>query len=483
MKERTGRRGHGGLIVLLIVIVLLALVCAAPFVYNAATHFAYEDYAAIASADTERFHISPAGDGEHLLFHADKADAYAMLLENDVLTALQEETGGRIELEQLGYTLRAGADELEVRAALKLLGFLPVQLRALADVSVGGDQVFIRPKEVWYGYRIRIDSEKLANWTGIAELTEGVTLSLEEYTKPLRADAVRLEGEGLTISSPLLAEVIDEVRAEAKKETAVRLLRLYFGDGDPAAQAIWGDGRADFIRAAGASYAALRSALRDVAAYGSDVYRCGLTDELSAFPVDLNSALAAFPALREAQIQSVAEAQRTCFTAQTELRHAYWYKEVMLKEGRLTEPDGTPLEARLPAEWEARIVLQYNENYDAIVKTNEGNPRLQVPVPGLPMMSELPRDSRASLPPEGDGPFDLSVALRLPSGIPVVVFLTAEDECGVAVISEALFEEIHSHPGIPIYSSKTIAAAPRDTWLRLTGLPDDLPVGNYIGAE
>ena len=144
---------------------------------------------------------------------------------------------------------------------------------------------------------------------------------------------------------------------------------------------------------------------------------------------------------------------------------------------------GEPLESRLPAEWEARIVLQYNENYDAIVKTNEGNPRLQVPVPGLPKMSELPRTGWDALPPEGDGPFDLTLALRLPSGTPAVVFLTAEDEFGLAVIAEDQFREIAESAHTPVRSSAGICTQPRERWLRLTGLGEDEPIGNYIGLE
>ena len=142
---------------------------------------------------------------------------------------------------------------------------------------------------------------------------------------------------------------------------------------------------------------------------------------------------------------------------------------------------GAPLEDRLPEKWEARVVLMYNVNYDAIVKTSEGNPRLQVPIPGLPQLSELPRESWDALPKNDNGPFDLTLALRLPSGIPAVVFLTAEDEFGLAVIDEALFAELKDSPALPIYSSGDVIAAPRGEWLRMTDLRDDLPAANYIG--
>ena len=269
----------------------------------------------------------------------------------------------------------------------------------------------------------------------------------------------------------------------AEDELVIRLLRLYDGDVGAAARALYGDGLAEYIRAAGASFEALRSALRDVCAYGTDAYRCALTDELAALPFDLSSALGEFPALRQAQQARVAQLQRTYYEAQTELRRDYWYKRVILSRACLLDADGAPLESRLPETWEARVVLQYNENYDAIVKTNEGNPRLQEPVPGLPRMSELPRENWYALPPEGDGPFDLTLALRLPSGTPAVVFLTAEDEFGLAVISEALFAELKESERLPIRSSQEIAAAPRGAWLRLTGLDDGLPPGNYIGLN
>ena len=480
MSEKTRRRGHGGLVVLLIVIVLLALICAAPFIYNALSHFAYDDYAALAAGNEERMSLSADADGEHLLFHMDKADIYSMLLENGTIGRIRDTLAGRAELERLGYTLTP--EQAQIRMALKLFGFVPVQLQANAAIGIEGSAVRARLTDIQIGPWINMTAEKAAKLAGLEALPEPFAFSLAEYTEPLRADRVRIENDGVTISSALLAQVIDEVAGQ--DDPCVRLLRLYYGDAATAAMGVVsGGGRADFIRESGASLDALRAALRDVTALGSNAYRRGLQETLSALPVDLTSEMERYPELREAQTGLITQAQKTCRDAQMELRHAYWYREVMLTEGRLTEMDGTPLEARCPAEWEARVVLQYNEAYDAIVKTNEGNPRLQVPIPGLPMMSELKRDSWASLPAEGDGPFDLTLALRLPSGVPAVVFLTAEDEYGLAVIPETLFREIGENARTPVLSSAAVCVQPRDRWLRLTGLGGDQPAGNYIGLN
>ena len=478
--NETKKKGHGGLIALVIIVLLLAAVCAAPFVINAATYFVYDDYETLAEGWERLFDLSPAGDGEHLLFHMDRNGIYRLMIDNDVLSAVEEETGGKVRVEQIGYLFRAGADELEVHAAVKALGFLPAQLRALADVAVEGDSLHITPREVWYGNRIRVSPEKLAQWTGMPELTEGFTVSLADYTKPLRADAVYLEGEGVTIASPLLAEVIDAVAEQ--NETEVRLLRLYYGDDTSAARVLRGEGRAEYIRAAGKSYEALSRALGDVCAYGSDEYRRGLIHELSGFPVYLTAGLQEFPGLRQAQLERAAEAQATYGEAQLALRTDYWYKNVILAVGCLKGMEGTPLEERLPADWEARVVLMYNANYDAIVKTSEGNPRLQVPIPGLPMLSELPRESWDALPRNDNGPFDLTLALRLPSGTPAVVFLTPEDEFGLAVLTEEQFAEIKAREDLPIVAAGELISADRSAWLRVTGLREDLPPANYIGV-
>ena len=475
MNARSKPRGRGCLVALLVVLLLLALLCAAPFLYNRfITHYEYDDFAALAANAAP---VNLSADGERLIFRLDKGAAYARLLEEGALETLQAELGGRATVERLGYSL--SPEGAEVRLAVKLFGFLPLQLQAEADVAVNAAELSFKPVCVRLGPWIRIRAEKLAERTGADALREGFALSLTEYTEPLRADRVWIEDDGLALSSALLAEVLDEVAAQPTPDE-LRLLRLYFGDRE-AAPDFFGAGRAEFLRAAGASLEALRNALRDAAAYGSEPYRRALSEALSALPFDLSSGLEALdlPQLRAAQRGRAAEAQALYHAAQTELRRAYWYREVMLKNGRLTEMDGTLLEARCPAEWEARIVLQYNENYDAIVKTNEGNPRLQVPIPGLPMMSELKRDSRASLPAEGDGPFDLTLALRLPSGTPVVVFLTPEDEFGLAVISEALFSAFRDDPRLPVRSSAAVAAAPRSEWLRLDP-GDGQPAGNYI---
>ncbi len=476
--ERKKRRG--GLVAVIVIVLLLAAVCAAPFLYNYMTPYGYEDMEALAGDAEELFALYGADDGGHLKFHMDQGGVYRLLLDNALLDAAAEATGGRVSVEKLSYSLQPESGQLEVFAQVRLFGFLPAPLRAVAELSFpDNDTLFILPREVWYGKSIRIAPEKLAKWTGMPELAEGFTLSLAEWTKPLRADKVYLAGEGLTIVSPLLNEVMDEVAAQ--NETVIRLLRLYDGDGDAAARALWGNGRADYIRAAGASYAALREALRDVCAYGSDAYRLALARQLEGFPADLSSGLAEFPALRRAQTARVADAQAAYAEAQLWLRTDYWYRNVILGKAHLLDREGAPLEQRLPADWEARIVLMYNVNYDAIVKTSEGNPRLQVPIPGLPQLSELPRESWDALPKNDNGPFDLTLALRLPSGIPAVVFLTAEDEFGLAVIDEALFAELKDSPALPIYSSGDVIAAPRGEWLRITDLRDDLPAANYIG--
>ncbi len=478
MNEKTRPRGRGCLITLLIIILLLALLCAAPFLMNKLTDFEYDDYAALAAANTERIALSADVDGEHLVFRADKADVYSYLLDEDLPGSLQEKSDGRAQIEKLGYSLTD--EQASVRLAAKLFGFLPVQLKAEADVAVNETELSLTPTAAQIGPWIRVSAEKLARLLRMPELGEALTISLEDYTEPLRVDRVRIEDDGIVFSSRLLAEVIDEVSAQ--EETIPRLLRLYYGNDSDAARALYGDGRADYIRAAGTSLDALRGALRDVCAFGSDEYRCALMTDLSALSFDPGSGLADYPKLRQKQSERVAEAQALYSAAQTGLRNDYWHKNVILSKSGLLDPDGAPLEDRLAAEWEARIVLQYNDNYNAIVKTNEGNPRLQVPIPGLPMMSELPRDSRDALPQEGNGPFDLTVALRLPSGIPAVVFLTAEDEYGLAVISEEQFAELRESERLPIRSSGDLENAPLDTWLRLIPSSEDQPIGNYINV-
>ncbi len=479
MNETRKRRGHGGLIALLVIVLLLALLCAAPFVYNTQIRYEYDDYDALAAADAEIVDLSADPDGAHLLFRLDKADVYSLMLQNGALDSLQSELGGKVSIEQLGYSLDVRGDgydaDAEVRAAVKLLGFLPAQLRAPAEVSVVDAQTLrVVLREVWYGPLIRIGAEKLAKWTGMDELTDGFTISLEDWSEPLRVDKVRLEGEGLRFSSALLTRVLDEVAAmDAPRD--LRLLRLYYGD-EELPSAFFDRGREAFIRNAGSSLDALRKALRDVVAFSTDEYRCDLMNGLSTLPFDLTSELAALSVsnLWETEHARILEAQALYHEMQTELRHDYWYKNVTLSKQYLLGADGEPLENRLPAEWEARIVLLYNENYDAIVKTNEGNPRLQEPIPGLPRMSELPRTGWDALPPEGDGPFDLAVALRLPSGTPAVIFLSPEDDYGLAVISEQLFSELRETERLPIYSSALIASAPRETWLRIYQGEDQL---------
>ena len=480
MDNPTKRRGHGGLIVLAVIVILLALICAAPFIYNAISRFTYDDYAALAAANADPADLSAADDGTGQILRLDKADVYSLLLSSGAKDRIEEALAGRATLERIGYSL--SPDRAEVRMALKVLGFLPVQMQANAAVGVDSAAVRARLTDVQIGPWIRLSAEKAAGLTGVEALREPFEFSLEDYTKPLRVDRIWIENDGVALSSRLLDAVLDEVAAQAG--IYPRLLRLYYGAEAPAAAlALLGEGRADFLRAGCASAESMRAALRDVTAFGEEAYRASLKADLDGLPVDLGSGLDAAPAVRAAALEQIAAAQERYAESQLSLRKRYWDKQVTLTAARLLDSGGAPLEDSLPADWGARVVLMYNANYDAIVKTNEGNPRLQVPIPGLPMMSELPRDGWDALPPEGDGPFDLTLAVRMPSGDCAIVFLTPEDEFGLSLIAEETYRELVEAERLPIRAAGDLIA-PRDGWLRLTGLRDgDMTPGNYAGFD
>ena len=176
MNERTKRRGHAGVIVLLIVIVMLALICAAPFVYNRLADYEYDDYAALDAANAERLSLSADADGEHLLFRMDKADVYSELLEDGFTEQIRDALGSRATLEQIGYSLTP--EQAQIRMALKLFGFFPLQLQANAAVEVDGSAVRAQLTDVQLGPWIRLTAEKLARLAGTDELTEPLEFSL-----------------------------------------------------------------------------------------------------------------------------------------------------------------------------------------------------------------------------------------------------------------------------------------------------------------
>ena len=61
------KKSHAGLIALLVIVVLLLILCAAPFVYNALSHFEYDDPAALTAANEEKLSLS-ARFGERIYF-------------------------------------------------------------------------------------------------------------------------------------------------------------------------------------------------------------------------------------------------------------------------------------------------------------------------------------------------------------------------------------------------------------------------------
>ena len=479
MKEKRKHRGGG--VVLLIVVLLLALLGAAPFLYNALSRFSYDDYETLAAQNADPVDVVAAEDGVHLLLRADKADIYALLLASGAREKLDAGLDGRAQVERLGYSLTP--DRLSVSAALKVFGFLPVQLRANARVSLSKEALFCQPSDVEIGPWFRLGAEKLADFAGLSpEDVDGFEIPLTDYTGPLRADRVWIEDDGICLVSDLPGQVLDEVAAQGSP--LPELLRLHCGADAPAAvPALLGEGRDGYLRNSCASLSAAQIALRDLTAFADDGYRAALREALSGLPVDFGAELDTAPAEREKALEKLAAARDRLSDAHTALRALYWHREVTLTAARLLDETGAPLEERLPADWGGRIVLMYNANYDAIVKTNEGNPRLQVPIPGLPMMSELKRDSAASLPPEGDGPFDLTLAMRLPSGDCAIVFLTPEDEFGLCRIPEAVYAELFTAERLPVRAANTLIA-PRESWLRVTDPRDaDAPAWNYSQSK
>ena len=466
------RKGRPGLVILCVILALFLLIAAAPFLYDAVAGFGdYDDVRALTEANREPVELQVDKDGG-ITLRLDKADLYSAaeaaggeVLLRSYLSELPGKLDQRLEITKTGFRLDGDTAAAQVR--LKLFGFLPLQLRAAANVELTAEDVTVTPAELNIGKWISVSPETLAERFGIPELSDGVRFELPEEVALLEPDSICLEEDGVTLHTGIARRGAEQLLS-APSGTA-KALKLCAGDHAPAEVTAICSGDCSGLFSSADDMEHLCVVLTGLTAAAEEKAAEALRGSLEAADI---------PGLRLGDVEAVRAKYAAALEEQhilyeqtlNGLRERYKQKEFSLSKDHLRLADGQPAESLLPESWGARIVLQYNRDYEAIVRANDGvfsaglQKWLVLPNPSI---YALKRDSRASLPNvPGVEVFDLTLALRMPDGTPAMLFCMADGTVAVNTISEALYGELVSAERLPVLCASEIPMPEREDWAR-----------------
>ena len=487
MDEKKKRKPRVGLTILCVFLALVLLTAASPFLYDALFGFSdYDDPAALAAAASEPIRVRADGGSWGLTASVDKAGVYALAEElgaEESLRAFLVELPARVEIEKLGYTLDGA--QAAAQARVKLFGFLPLQLRAEAEIDLSPERIVAVPTALRLGRLIPLPLEKLAALTGAPELTKGFSYELPEELGALEIDSIRAENGGIVFHSALAAVQAEKLLAAGPSDTA-KILALFADAETPA----------EILAACNGDDAALTAGITDLASLTDALTRLAAASKPSAAAEAAKAletdalpgvGLGETAALQEAYSAAAEQALLRYAQALHGLRDSYKELEYKLTKAALVSADGQTAESVLPEDWGARTVLQYNRDFEAIVRANDGvfsaglQKWLILPNPSI---YALKRDSRAALPSvPGVEVFDLTLALRLPDGTPAVIFDMAEGPLAVNTIPETLYQELLGMERLPVLCASDVPRPERSEWLRFRSEAEDLSDVYFIFCE
>ena len=464
------RRRRAWLAVLCVILGLIVLLAAAPFLYDAVAGFdGYDDVNALCAADADSV-VLTADSGWGLTARLEKADLYTLAEQKGIVDSLTEQlsewTGDRLTVEKFGFDLEK--DRTELRTKVKLFGFLPVQLRAGAELQLAPDTATVKLKELHYGKWISLSPEKLAERLNMPELAEAISVDISEETAGLGIDELAAENGGLTVHSNVVKTTADALLNAGPSDTA-RVLSL-LGETVPPEIAAACSGDLWILSESISDPESLTDALARLTAAcegGAETAAELLPEKffrLELMPDDTEALQSGYSAMTEAAL--------ACYEQTLNgLRDSYKQMEYTLTKAALLSADGQPAESALPEDWGARIVLQYNRDFEAIVRVSDGtfSAGLQkwIVLPN-PSITSLKRDSYAALPNvPGVEVFDLTLALRLPDGTPALIFDTAEGQFAVNTIPEALYQELLTSERLPVLCASDVPRPERSEWISI----------------
>lgn len=444
----------------LIFLSIIILAVASPFIYSLIGGFSdYDDIASLAGADGER--ALSVDDNGVVGFSADKAAVYSyasrMQLNKQIteyVSQLPNCSEKTVSISKFGYEIKETS--ISASAKVKLFGFLPIQLHTQAEVKFSPDEIRIKPSELKYGKWITLPLEKFAEKFDIPQITDGFIIDISDFSKEMYLVGLSAKDNVISFQCDIIngtAEQIGDTGAQL-----ATLMPIVCGEDTDAARVLRGEGSE--IYATICDSADLSRLLTDILKYGYETNAENTKPILEDIPF-LDLEIGDVSVCSSGYYASLFETMNEYETQLTALRDNYKELHYSLSADGFYSSDGSRAEAVLPEAWGARTVLQYNVNFNSIVKVNDGSfsPAFGWTVLPNPKLSDLKRNGYVPLPNiPGITVFDLTLAIRSANGTPAILFLSALDELGFNIISEELYDEIISSPALPIYCSSDIIA-------------------------
>ena len=479
------RKRPVGLIVLSVIVLLLLAAPAAVFLYDAAAGFDdYDDAAALVQGNAAPVTLQAAADWTVTL-HWDKADIYSAVesgggeaLLHDYLQELTGSPMRGVKIVKTGFHLDGTAASAQVK--LRLLGFLPLQLRAEAELELTPETVTAAVRELKLGKWISLSPEGLAKRLDLPELAEGFQFELPEDLRKLKPDSVRAEADGLVLHTDLVRKEAELLLAAPSDMAGA--LRLLAGAEAPAEIAAVCGGGLAALDCTVTDMESLSAGLTGLAAAAEETTAAEVRARLEALPF-LGLKLGDTAAAQEEYTALLQTRHRLYEETLNDLRERYKRKELTLSKTALLLEDGQCVESLLPEAWEARTVLQYNQNYNAIVRESDGiystamQTWLVLPNPDINTLNRASWDALPNVP--GVKVFDLTLALRMADGTPAILYCMAEGATAIDPIPEELFDELVHAERLPFRSSGDMPMTGASTWFR-SKAPDELLEDLYL---
>ena len=460
-KPKEKRGGHPVLGIIILVLILLIL--AAPWLYLRFTDFPYDDWEAMAAGNEAPFDYVDFTPEAELTVRLDKPDLYALLQEYAPPEKLLEQVpaifGTRPELEKLGVNLRPDAVRLSL--CLKLLGFLSLPLQLRGSVEEEGDGLRLTPTVLYIGPLVHISADKLADFLHMPDLARGYVLLPADYGA--EGVTLRLGTEEARLSfrlPPMLPDLLDLSVSGYTEQ-----LEFYGVEEYPAASAY-----AREVGFAAAFRAAIRAGtpkelLASYLAVGDEA----VTELLAEYAAQLPEGILPDPDLvaeeRAAAMALWASGQRKYESLLENLREMYKGGELTLVPGGFQKEDRPLTFTDLgwtegePEAW--RIVYLYN--YSATH---------QAATADMPAADTLPHTEKSALPEGGVRFADLGLILPFPQGQFILMYRTAQGELVLNRLPEDYVQGLLASAFTPTLRTDDIPGPPR--WVLTPAPAEDL---------
>lgn len=422
-KPKEKRGGHPVLGIIILVLILLIL--AAPWLYLRFTDFPYDDWEAMAAGNEAPFDYVDFTPEAELTVRLDKPDLYALLQEYAPPEKLLEQVpaifGTRPELQKLGVNLRPDAVRLSLR--LKLLGFLSLPLQLRGSVEEEGDGLRLTPTVLYIGPLVHISADKLADLLHMPDLARGYVLLPADYGA--EGVTLRLGTEEARLSfrlPPMLPDLLD-----LNVSGFARLLNLYDQPLPPAGEAALGSGFTAAFRTA-IREGTTRELLTSYLALGDRTVWEMLEESTADLPAGIMPTQAEVEKAREEALALAGAGQRRYETALETLRELYRSGAAFPVPGGFTL-EGQPLTLEdlgwtgpAPEAWRPAFVFSRESAH---------------PVHSLPVS----RHAEPEALPEGMPYTDIGLLITFPHGETAFLYQTAFDELALIPLPEDSFRE------------------------------------------